>query len=144
MIERKIIVPDGMLNASLQAACQRWGYKKEDWASVMQQHKETARLVLEAGLRWLSDNPIYLTDAGVHEIIVAIGDYSGSRHAHRMQFAELQRTLFLAPELKIPDGVEDLMWSESLYSGDLRFHEAIPDINKNIVEAFRRGQKAGQ
>lgn len=94
---------------------------------------------LEAALRWLSENPIVPTHKQVQDIAQSNVYYTSDV---AKWIVEWQRRMFLAPELDIPDGVEDLMWSETLYAGDTGFHDAIPNINKAIVEAFHRGQES--
>lgn len=126
----KIKVPEGMLKAFHRSEAHD-GLKWDD--NVLEN-------MLEAALRWLSDNPIVPTrddvlkmNRGWHfevEIISAI--------------TEWQRRMFLAPEPEIPEEVKDLLWSETLYAGDQKFFEAVPRINENVIEAFRRGQRSAK
>lgn len=146
---KKIIVPQPMHSAAWNAQHE---HAKTHGPAVgcMPGSPCSLDVGLEAALRWLSENPIEPTDEQMAEMVkrnkdgylewIKMTEWRRAKHI----CISWQHLMFLAPELKIPDEVEDLMWSETLYSGDLRFHEAIPDINKNIVEAFRRGQKAGK
>lgn len=145
---RKIIVPQKMHSAAWNAQHE---HAKTHGPAVgcLPGSPCSLDVGLEAALRWLSDNPIVPTEKQWNEAGVAVYQRYREKvgpsfnYHHSEICAEWQRRMFLAPELKIPDAVEDLMWSETLYAGDTGFHDAIPNINKAIIEAFHRGQKAG-
>lgn len=145
---KRIIVPEGMIKAVHEFLWQRWGYDKTIGDSDIRPlgHPEWNNIdgAIEAALEWLSYNPIVPSETQIDELNEArrVDPLRKDLFVHWI-CSEWQRRMFLAPELKIPDGVEDLMWSETLYAGDTGFHKAIPNINKAIVEAFHRGQKAG-
>jgi len=46
------------------------------------------------------------------------------------------------PEPEVPEEIKDLLWNEQLYRGDEKFFEAIPKINQEVIEAYRRGQRS--
>jgi len=53
---------------------------------------------------------------------------------------EWQRRMFFAPEPEMLEEIADLMWDSPLYTEDQEFYKAIPQINANTVEAYRRGK----
>jgi hypothetical protein len=95
---------------------------------------------LAAFARWLSENPIVPT----HEQRIELTDkfYNLDVPAtERFQalFAEWQRRMFLAPGPEVPEEIKDLLLQEDVKNAFFR-----PDIvNERVLEAYRRGQKAG-
>ena len=86
MQEKKIVVPDGMLKAAIECR------------NLEGIHKRTFEAILEAALRWLSDNPIKPTRHQVTELMVI-----------PFMFEEWQRRMFLAPEPEIPEELRDMV-----------------------------------
>jgi hypothetical protein len=145
MSEKRIVVPDGMLEAVEQNidscididSCGIWS-------------------ILAVALRWLSENPIVPTlpqlraveSAAAHEPIGSTGWLSDV-------LQEWVRRMFLAPEAKVPDeeigdllvkAGEEVMSLAPGARGSTGWqwytpHEAEAH-NKAVLEAFRRGQKS--
>lgn len=120
-IEKKIVVPGGMLDAALPF-CDN------------QMHS-----ALEAALRWLSENPIAPNDEQVGRMWCAKNKlpFEGTDWV-RWGASEWQRRMFLAPEPEVPEAVKNLLWDEEVCDA------ASPrwKINEQIIEAYRRGQQS--
>lgn len=121
MIEKKIVVPEGMRAAAYIAAC------NEDPGMI---HISTMEIALEAACRWLSENPIEPTDAQLKDLWKSYRDHSGGIGSNEWVCAEWQRRMFLAPEPDPDEPIKDIL-ARSV-KGDF-----------DIREAFRRGQKEG-
>lgn len=148
MSERKYVVPEGMLEAAVEAVKDR----SSDFGFSFLDNKDKERIVaqtrdtLEAALRWWSEHAdslvtsevvrkaardAFLTDNGWGETAVS------NAQSH---FISAIRRMFLAPEPEVPDAVADLMWHgvvSSANKGDRDRH------NDYILEAFERGQRSG-
>ena len=118
MGEKRIVVPEGMYDAAM---------KYQD--SGIQ-----CGAALEAALRWLSENPIVPSV----EQCDAIRDVLGPRE-DLMQWQvkevafEWQRRMFLAPEPEpLPGDIIDLVHGKNEWGP------------ADVLEAYRRGQKAGK
>ena len=143
MSEKKIVVPDWMLTR----ACEYYqrtsqGYPRMDMVTLV-------RGTLEAALRWLSENPIVPTDEQLKDLRGSIhpqeatggGRWMGATDVEEGA-VEWQRMMFLAPEPEIPDQIKDLIREQTLPTG--QWYTIGVDVhNQAILEAFRRGQKAG-
>lgn len=128
--EKKIVVPEGMLKAAIEAAGQTI-------KGCPCQH--IAQAAVEAALRWLSECGCELTDA---EIQACVDDaLGGDSKKWRINFinAVLCR-MFWAPEPEIPAEVKDLLCDLRNTERGLRFGDTGDKINDAILEAFRRGQ----
>lgn len=134
MIEdKKIVVPKGMLEAFFDEAHDgpRW-------------NEEEVTDMLAAALRWLSENPIVPNDEYVEGVI-----REHSRTNVKWACVEWQRRMFLAPEPKFPEEVGDLCWNESPAPRNEPRDEEGAGVharklhNKQLAEAYQRGQKAG-
>ena len=139
MSETKIVVPEGMLNAGRAAYS---GYVTAE---------KGARRIIEAALRWLSENPIVPTDGFLKEMLCR--DFFGGQNWTDLQVfffggqnwtdpqvfkfcEEWQRRMFLAPEPEVPEAIKDLLWT---IDGDKEDREH----NTAILEAYRRGHNEG-
>ncbi len=112
----KIVVPDGMLKAALDN-----GYKRFQAVEIT--------VILEAALRWLSENPPLPTRLQC-EGMWRSAENNGDRYCQ-----EWVKQMFLAPEPEVPEEIKDLLeWDCNNGSNYLK---------KYIVEAFRRGKKQG-
>jgi hypothetical protein len=97
-------------------------------------------LILEAALRWLSENPIVptekqerkLDDAWMESKKDLASRYYKCAHATEFGAIEWQRMMFLEPEPEVPEEIKDLIAGVH------------PDVAPIAIEAFRRGQKAGE
>lgn len=96
-MEKKIVVPPGMLDAVSDEMCQRWRYRKEDWPSVKKTDAANLSFSLETALRWLAENPIVPTEKQFAKLY---DDLSGVNDGKLTQrgVIEWQRRMFLAPE----------------------------------------------
>lgn len=139
----KIKVPDGMSRAAIRAASQAWDagdlkivyppYPNEPFYNH-------STVILEAALLWLSENPIAPTDKQFFDLSSDVGDV-------RMRCVEWQRRMFLAPEPEIPEAIAYLWWSEcetqrTPDENSVSVH-ARKLHNRQLIEAFRAGEKAG-
>lgn len=121
----KIQVPDGMLKAA--------------WAIVGSNDDEAlCSLVLEAALRWLSDELQKMTQDDPYENLLrseSMGEYD-RRVGFNLAIKKVIHT-FLVPEPEIPEEVKDLLVEPDIskWRGD--------ELNAAVIEAFRRGQKSG-
>lgn len=126
----KIVVPEGMIKVAEQSYCE---------ADPRQQNNVTAAAshVLEAALRWLSENPILPASHNTCEEMHRTVNAKGYCCYQSALLAEWQRRMFLSPEPEIPAEIADLMWARLERDGcDAEDH------NKEIIEAYRRGQNS--
>jgi hypothetical protein len=116
----RIKVPEGMLQAGRSVY------------SVYATAEEGARVILEAALRWLSENPIVPTDGQIFQDSIP---YDGNEiNAIRHHVVGFQRRMFLAPEPEVPEEIKDLLY-------DPKDGPNKVDRNDAIIEAYRRGQR---
>ena len=132
MSETKIKVPEGMIKAI-----------NEHW-----RHGVQLEGLIEAGLRWLSENPIVPSEADVMEILqerVESHHISGKEYCAippatvRFVIRESQRRMFLAPEPEVPSEIRDIDAWITVYLGS---HPEIENIRRNFLLTFRRGQQS--
>ena len=131
MAER-IVIPEGMLDAFEDAHVEYLLKHKSDPLVPM----KACIFALEAALRWLSENPIVPTMEQATEM-------SDSGHPCVLDgvwyATEWQRRMFLAPDLEVPEDVDDLLWPVGCHTSV----ETVEQINnKRIIEAYRRGKEA--
>ena len=120
---KKIIVPEPMLSAA------------EDSGAGC--GSRSCEMILEAALRWLSENPIVPTDEQAKLLgkVYASNNFGSDYHdSLKRTVVEWQRRMFLAPEPEVPEEVKDLLWDGQ--TGEDEEH------NRKIIEAFNRGQKS--
>jgi hypothetical protein len=130
--EKKIVVPDGMLEAFWAEFS--GGVRGPD------SHRRTVD-GLNAALQWLSENPIMPTDEQSKEMYDTVSDSDGMFHSWRGVTAlvvDWQRHMFLAPEPHIPEDIKDLMFHRPVVENGFTMTG-----NERIAEAYRRGKKAG-
>ena len=135
MSQTKIKVPEGMLLAASEFDPGAGEYNIEP--------------ILEAALRWMSENPILPTTADALTLLqerVASGHLSNKEYCAipattiRCVIREWQRRMFLAPEPEVPEvpevpeAVKDLM--------DILGTKCSYVTYLSIIEAYRRGQKS--
>src|SRR5690349_12436275 len=109
----KIKVPEGMLDAVSVRRVELYG-PRSGWAN------EFAGQILEAALRWLTENPIVPTREQNRELLRCWTEHVGEldrdeegRVMYPRQIAvEWQRRMFLPPDPEIPDEVKDLLYPE--------------------------------
>lgn len=138
MSERKIIPPDDMIEAVLDALCERWSYRRENWPSVKSSNRSQVEFSLAAALTWLADHPKAPTQKDVQEFWSP--EMNELRPFDQMSEAcvRWQRRMFVAPELMIPEEIKDLLFPVPVIEKGRTM-----DANERIAEAFRRGQKVG-
>jgi len=126
----EIKVPDGMLKAAMASRMSIKG-QIAPWSEGM------CLQVLEAALRWLSENPIVPT----YNQLNSFASERTSPDAIQWFCAEWQRRMFLAPDHpEIPEEVKDLQIDINAY--DPVHKIMIKHHNEDVIEAFRRGQKS--
>lgn len=142
MGEKRIVVPEGMLKAVIEHHPAR-RFLQDDpklYATT------TLEAVLEAALRWISENPRVPTDGQAEEIALesyysdpALPDSLLTKIKVNMA-VEWQRRMFLAPE---PNSLDDLyIFPNQFIPGDLKVDISANDVNVRINEAYRRGQQS--
>ena len=143
MSDKKILVPEGMLKAAVEAVRVRseFGFHFIDNKDELRSRR--ARIVaqtqdtLEAALLWLSENPIVPTNEQTQGVCDSI--FVGSEYLldPRDAMVEWQRRMFLAPEPEVPEEIKELVDSFNVPIYKLFYKEG-------LKEAFRRGLKCGQ
>jgi len=105
MSEKRIVVPEGMLKAAIDAV---WGERGVGYQST--RGEGDIKACVEAALRWLSEYPIVPTAA---EALTLLQDRVASGHLSNKEYCaipsttirclirEWQRRMFLAPEPEI-------------------------------------------
>jgi len=121
-VSKKIIVPEGMLKA-VNAAFDSGKRKPVE--------------LLEAALRWLSENPVVPTRGQLHDIM-------GQRFYYEDHIIkgiiEWQRRMFLAPEEEIPKELKALMFGELAPAKVGPINKEM--VNALVLEAYRLGQQS--
>ena len=100
----KIVVPEGMLKASVETMVDN----PVDYTGIRNLKKDITKSVsigLEAALRWLSENPQVPTDEQIDEMIDSYSDIAGTPGATKRLIAEWQRRMFFAQESEVPEKV---------------------------------------
>ena len=127
MSEKRIVVPEEMFKAMVHAE----NHPGDKWDD------DVLWEMLEAALRWLSENPIAPNDEQVDALTNEVPyQDSGNGRIFRAVIDKWQRRMFLAPGPEVPEEVKDLLSS--------RPNAFIPSsrYNEVIIEAFRRGWEA--
>jgi len=88
MSEKNVKVPEGML----KSVASTWEVSSHA-ISISQ-----AEAIIDAALRWLSENPIVPTDEQVKDCWQGMNPNLSSMGLHRQLLVEWQRRIFLAPE----------------------------------------------
>ncbi len=131
-MSNKYVVPEEGMKAAIDAAGQT--VKGCPW-------QEIVSTALEAFIRWQSENPPVPTDEQIREAAKKAdprGDWKVATSFltdYRNFLMLWERIMYLAPEPTVPEEIEDLLHNVLNMEDN--------DCNRRIVEAFRRGQKAG-
>ena len=141
MSDKKILVPEGMLKAAVEAVRDRseFGFHFIDNKDELRSRR--ARIVaqtqdtLEAALLWLSENPIVPTNEQTQGVCDSIFVGSENLLDPRDAMVEWQRRMFLAPEPEVPEEINDLRLGGQTTMSMGR-------MDWLLTEAFRRGQKS--
>ena len=125
MSEKKIVVPEGMLEAGRSAY------------SAYVTAGEGARRILEAALRWLSENPIVPTEEQISSMI-------GNAPFHRLSVldgaVEWQRRMFVASEPEVP---EEIKYLQRICLSSIQGQDDLDRLVSELcLESFHRGQKS--
>ena len=110
MREKKIVVPEGMLKAGVEAVRDRseFGFHfidNKDEARIVAQTQDT----LEAALLWLSENPIVPTNEQTQGVCDSIFVGPENLLDPRDAMVEGQRRMFYAPEPEVRPFVRDII-----------------------------------
>ena len=145
--ERKYVVPDGMLEAAVDAAVKFSGANTiQASPRVKAEIEESFRVAIEAAIRWLAENPIvpktfdelptvgYLIDSSTWGT-KGKPEYEQKRQENYLDgmkrlIAEWQRRMFLAPE-------PEFIGNETVAQFCCRFQT----IREAAIEAYRIGHK---
>lgn len=134
MSEKRYVVPEEMLRAAWNAC------KYTTNVAIVDPRKVMLRKGIEAGLKWLADNPIAPPHSFGEELCNGRTEgYDPSPTEFEGAVMEWQRRMFLAPDPESPEEIKDLLVSGSL--NEAFFSHDI--YNERILDAYRRGQKAG-
>ena len=129
-MEKKIAIPEGMLEAAVAAV----KIPVSGQLARNQTHD-----ILEAALRWLSENPIEPTQKQSRKLYADVPQGLLVDEVPSWYAVEWQRRMFLAPDLEVPEDVDDLLWPVGCHTSV----ETVEQINnKRIIEAYRRGKEA--
>ena len=133
MMEKRIVVPDGMM----KAVSNTWEVKS---------HKveiNKAEAIIQAALRWLSENPIVPTRQNLEDMRTDWED-TPEQNAEKVVIfliSEWQRRIFLAPESEVPEAVKNLLLDGADF---IHGQKHADEANKNVIEAYNRGLKEGK
>jgi hypothetical protein len=128
MSDKQYVVPE----AGLKAALDRFGSRHPF-------SEDIARMLLEAFIRWLSENPIMPTEEQWAACLASYDDAGKSGYECGVWFMqEWQRRMFLAPEPEVPEAIKNLLWNTENGQDTGLAH------NSAVIEAFRRGQQSVQ
>ena len=132
-MSKKIVVPEGMLKAAIEAR-----YNGKPTPNLI--HVDQVRVIVEAALLWLSDNPIVPTDEQCEKLSTRWYPKSSTKSYLEEVLVEWQCRMFLAPEPEVPEEIKDMqgIHLESVKDQD--------DLNRLVIklniEAFRRGKES--
>jgi hypothetical protein len=127
MSDKKIKVPDGMLEAAMRASME---------AGLPIGPSTELRVVIEAALRWLSAGHMDFPLPLLKEILEAVPGWKLNETVIQNVLHQGLRRMFLAPEPEVPEELRELLMTGA---DEGTFNWA---VNKAIMEAFRRGQKS--
>jgi len=128
MSENRLQIPDGMTVAAHNAPGLENDGNKYYYISKG----------LEAALRWWKENPSMPTDEQLDTMKRDLRFRDGVDFDLQKLCAEWQRRAFLAPEPEVPDAILALICREDETPPCRKVY------NERILEAYRRGQKAGK
>jgi hypothetical protein len=157
MAEKKYAVPDGMLKAATLGACEGM------FLSQVHQVLLNTERILEAAIRWQSENPQAPTDEQMKKMKSDIRYRVGVHFDDLKLVKEWQRRMYLAPEPEVPEETPEIIrfLDERMERYSMWMHRAMDAViegeplperldwdkagEKSKVyddEAFERGQKA--
>ena len=127
-MSKKITVPEGMINAGAEA---------------LQNYDDCIPVILEAALRWLSENPIVPTPEQALEM--ATGgkfDHFDNWELVRWGSSEWQRRCFLAPEPELPE--EERTISAMIRDRGTMTDEQLARSISQVLGEYRRGKESSK
>jgi len=136
-MEKKIVVPEGMLKAATEKAFYPGRYYTPG-------DIESITKILETALRWLSQNPIVPDEKQTLAMVKGKEGFPfDSWEWVRWGACEWQRRMFDASEPEIPEEIKDLLTEQQppFPAGRYQWREQA-DVDKRILEAYRRGKVA--
>lgn len=129
MRNKRVVVPQGMIEAGKERDRLNSGYNGfRDY--------QRAEAILEAGLRWLSENPIIPTQQQALDMVTG-GKFDSFDNWELVRWGacEWQRRMFLSPETDIPQAVKDVF----LRTGEIDWSSS--EVLR-AVECYRLGQQS--
>ncbi len=126
MSDKRYVVPDGMAKAALEFYLNMPGK-----VPLTPTGERDLRLLLEAALRWLAENPVVPTDAQCG-ILRAVYERTGPSFDDAIQVVavEWQRIMFLAPEPVLPSELIGLIHGQDSWKP------------ADILAAYRLGRES--
>jgi len=132
-MEKKLVVPSGMVDAAYGKAIEdadgKVRYSPVD--AVKSHERLGVERILEAALRWLSENPIEPTQKQSRKLYADVPQGLLVDEVPSWYAIVWQRRMFLAPEL-------EMIGQEPLEQFCSRFRT----IGEAVLEAYRRGKEA--
>lgn len=100
--------------------------------------------MLEAALRWLSENPMVPSEHQAWEILTALPDNRIASTAQlQTEIGEWQRRMFLAPELEVPKWIEEVIFIHDFVIEDDALYRKVKEKLRAVCrEAYRRGKES--
>lgn len=159
MSEEQYVVPDGMLKAASNVIKTSHSWIPNPHGGIDRQCIKCGAIdfssageslcsgippwrlekLLEAAIRWQAENPRVPTPQQKLEMA-----FRGPLNDVHFLCAEWQRRMYLAPEPKAPEEIQDLLYSHTIGGYRPKGTQALDQIDGRIIEAYRRGQKAGR
>lgn len=143
MNDKKIVIPQGMLNAANEGL-DRWSGGPNSRVYCVEDRANVARVTLESALLWLSEHPIEPNrKQRVHLSLISTAE-SGELTSIRSICTEWQRIMFLASDSQTTEAIKDLLWSSHPCITKLDWSLAKYDAahDSGVAEAYRRGQQS--
>lgn len=132
-MEKKIVVPEFMLKAAYDAQLPA-DNPSYSWEESAVHTREFYRRILGAAFHALAEKPIVPEIQFCHDMVAKRHESLTEQTFIQRTSCEWQRRMFLAPEPEVPEEIRDLYEDNGPHS---------PRWKNAILEAFRRGQKAG-
>jgi len=123
----KIKVPEGMVDAAIEALRVKWGYRVY---VTMESHRDNAETSIRAALQWLSKNPIVPTEEQI--LLEAKATRPVDVSMYIQWIAWWQRHCFLTPE---PIGEWTDKFLAQFPSGYTPTHDELDKLWNNIFRA---------
>jgi hypothetical protein len=134
-MRERYVVPEGMLKAGVEAIETKGRGQYASVSGSDPQIRSDAKVALEAALRWL-DNELdkIIKKRETVDVVMrspSLADYYVD-NGYNLAIIDV-RHIFLAPEPEVPEEIADLLKNAPPYYPN----------NEMVIEAYRRGQKAG-